>query len=139
MVQGNRKVNLEIASVVGQFVVVQSDTGDGLVAAQVVITFGTLDKRNLHCCNAREVNVNEGQCERNMPGITAAAFISGNIDTNFAFIIESPFLISFRFTADCTGQGAEILIVHGYTTDSHLRFEFIARDKSSQGNKEREE
>jgi len=84
-VQGNRKVDLEMASVVGQLVVVQTDTGDGLVAAQVVITFGTLNKRNLHCCNAREVNVNEGQCERNMPGITAAAFISGNIDTDFAF------------------------------------------------------
>ena len=139
MVQGNRKVDLEIASVVGQFVVVQSDTGDGLVAAQVVITFGTLDKRNLHCCNAREVNVNEGQCERDMPGIIAAAFISGNIDTNFAVVIESPLLVTISFAANGTGQGAEILIVHGYTTDSHLRFEFIAGDKSSQGNKERED
>lgn len=109
-----------MASVVGQFVVVKSDTGDGLVAAQVIFTLGALLKRNLYCRNTWEVNINEGQCERNMPGITAAAFISGNIDTNFAFIIESPFLISFRFTADCTGQGAEILIVHGYTTDSHL-------------------
>lgn len=77
--------------------------------------------------------------ERDVPRIFAAAAISGNIDTDFALIIESPFLISFRFTANRTGQGAEILIVHGYTTDSHLRFEFIAGDKSSQGNKEREE
>lgn len=46
-VQGNRKVDLEMAPVVGQFVVIQTDSGDGLVAAQVVITFGTLDKRNL--------------------------------------------------------------------------------------------
>ena len=84
-VQGNRKVDLEIASVVGQFVVVQSDTGDGLVAAQVIITFGALLKRNPHRRNTREINVNEGQCERNMPGIIAAAFISGNIDTDFAF------------------------------------------------------
>ncbi len=43
-VQGNRKVNLEIASVVGQLVVVQSDTGDGLVAAQVIFTFGALEE-----------------------------------------------------------------------------------------------
>ena len=41
--------------------------------------------------------------------------------------------------ANGTGQGAGILIVHGYTTYSHLRFEFIAGDKSSQGDKEREE
>ena len=58
-VQGNRKVDLEIASVVGQFVVVQSDTGDGLVAAQVIFALGALLKRNLHCRNAREVNVND--------------------------------------------------------------------------------
>lgn len=58
-VQGNRKVDLEIASVVGQLVVVQPDTGDGLVAAQVIFTFGALLKRNLHCRNAREVNVND--------------------------------------------------------------------------------
>ena len=138
-VQGNRKVDLEIASVVGQFVVVQSDTGDGLVAAQVIFTFGALLKRNLHCRNTWEVNVNDRQMERDVPRIFAAAAISGNIDTDFAFIIESPFLISFRFTADRTGQGAEILIVHAYTTDSHLRLEFIAGDKSSQGDKEREE
>lgn len=128
-----------MASVVGQFVVVQTDSGYGLVAAQVVITFGTLNKRNLHCCNAREVNVNEGQCERNMPGITAAAFISGNIDTNFAVIIESPFMITFSFAADDTCQGAEMFFVDGYAADCHLRFEFIAGDKSSQGNKEWEE
>ena len=118
---------------------VQPDTGDGLVAAQVIFTFGALLKRNLHCRNTWEVNVNDRQMERDVPSIFAAAAISGNIDTDFAFIIESPVLISFRFTADRTGQGAEILIVHGYTTDSHLRFEFIAGDKSSQGNKEREE
>lgn len=58
-VQGNRKVDFEMASVVGQLVVVQSDTGDGLVAAQVIFTFGALLKRNLHCRNAREVNVND--------------------------------------------------------------------------------
>ena len=138
-VQGNRKVDLEMASVVGQFVVVKSDTGDGLVAAQVIFTLGALLKRNLHCRNTWEVNVNEGQCERDMPSIIAAAFISGNIDTDLTFVIESPFLVTFRFTADCTGQGAEILIVHGYRTDSRIWFEFIAGDKSSQGNKEREE
>ena len=110
-VQGNRKVDLEIASVVGQFVVVQSDTGDGLVAAQVIITFGALLKRNPHRRNTREINVNEGQCERNMPGIIAAAFISGNIDTDLTFVIESPFLVTFRFTADDTCQGAELFIV----------------------------
>ena len=37
-----------------------------------------------------------------MPGIIAAAFISGNIDTDFGVIIESPFLISFRFIANGT-------------------------------------
>lgn len=58
-VQGNRKVDLEIASVVGQLVVVQSDTEDGLVAAQVIFTFGALLKRNLHRRNAREINVND--------------------------------------------------------------------------------
>lgn len=138
-VQGNRKVDLEIASVVEQLVVVQSDTGDGLVAAQVIFTFGALLKRNLHCRNTWEVNVNDRQMERDVPRILAAAAISGNIDTDFAFIIESPLLVTISFTANGTGQGAEILIVHGYTTDSHLRFEFIAGDKSSQGNKEMEE
>lgn len=58
-VQGNRKVDLEIASVVGQLVVVQADTGDGLVAAQVIFTFGALLKRNLHRRNTWEVNVND--------------------------------------------------------------------------------
>ena len=122
-----------MASVVGQLVVVQTDSGYGLVAAQVVITFGTLDKRNLHCCNAREVNVNEGQCERDMPGITAAAFISGNIDTDFTFVIESPLLVTISFAADDTCQGAEVFIVDGHTADSCLRLNFIAGDKSSQG------
>ena len=74
-----------------------------------------------------------------MPGITAAAFISGNIDTDFTFVIESPLLVTIGFAANGTGQGAGILIVHGYTTYSHLRFEFISGDKSSQGDKEREE
>lgn len=97
--------------VVGQFVVILTDSADGLVAVQVVITFGTLDKQNLHCCNARDVNVNEGQCERDMPSIIAAAFISGNIDTDLTFVIESPFLVTFRFTADDTCQGAELFIV----------------------------
>ena len=138
-VQGNRKVDLEIASVVGQLVVVQSDTGDGLVAAQIIFTFGALLKRNLHCRNTWEVNVNDRQMERDVPRILAAAAIYGNIDTDFTFVIESPLLVTISFAANGTGQGAEILIVHGYTTDSHLRFEFIAGDKSSQGNKEREE
>ena len=128
-----------MASIVGQLVVVQTDTGDGLVAAQVIVTLGALLKRNPHRRNTREINVNEGQCERNMPGITAAAFISGNIDTDFTFVIESPFLISFRFIADGAGQGAELLIVDGYAADSCLRLNFIAGDKSSQGDKEREE
>ena len=74
-----------------------------------------------------------------MPGITAAAFISGNIDTDFTFVIESPLLVTIGFAANGTGQGAGILIVHGYTTYSRLRFEFIAGDKSSQGDKERDE
>lgn len=74
-----------------------------------------------------------------MPGITAAAFISGNIDTDFTFVIESPLLVTISFAANGTGQGAGILIVHGYTTYSRLRFEFIAGDKSSQGDKERDE
>ena len=138
-VQGNRKVDLEMAPVVGQLVVVQTDTGDGLVAAQVIVTLGALLKRNPHRRNTREVNVNEGQCERNMPGITGAAFISGNIDTDFTFVIESPLLVTFSFATDGAGQGAEILIVHGYRTDSYIWLEFIAGDKSSQGNKEREE
>lgn len=128
-----------MASVVGQFVVVQPDTGDGLVADQVVVTLGALLKRNPHRRNTREINVNEGQCERNMPGITAAAFISGNIDTDFTFIIEIPLLVTISFAANGTGQGSEILIVHGYAADSCLRLNFIAGDKSSQGNKEREE
>ena len=122
-----------MASVVGQFVVVQTDTGDGLVAAQVIFTLGALLKRDLHRRNAGEVNVNDRQMERDVSRIFAAAAISGNIDTNLAFIIERPFLISFRFTADRIGQGAEILIVHGYTTDSCIWLEFIAGDKSSQG------
>lgn len=49
MVQGNRKVDLEMASIVGQLVVVQTDTGDGLVAAQLIVTLGALLKRDLHC------------------------------------------------------------------------------------------
>ena len=57
----------------------------------------------------------------------------------FTFVIESPLLVTISFAANGTGQGAGILIVHGYTTYSHLRFEFIAGDKSSQGDKEREE
>ncbi len=138
-VQGNRKVDLEMAPVVGQLVVVQTDTGDGLVAAQVIVSFGTLDKRNTHRRNAGEVNVNDGQMERDVPRILAAAAISGNIDTDFGFIIESPFLISVRFIADGAGQGAELFIVDGYAADSCLRLNFIAGDKSSQGNKEREE
>lgn len=48
-----------MAPVGGQFVVVQTDTGDGLVAAQVIVTLGALLKRNLHCCNTWEVNVND--------------------------------------------------------------------------------
>ena len=128
-----------MASVVGQFVVVQTDTRDGLVAAQVIVTLGALLKRDLHRRNAREVNVNEGQCERDMPRIIAAAFISGNIDTNFAVIIESPFMITFSFAADDTCQGAELFFVDGYAADCHIRLNFIAGDKSSQGNKEWEE
>ena len=128
-----------MASVVGQLVVVQTDTGDGLVAALVIFTFGALLKRNLHCCNTWEVNVNEGQCKRDMPRIIAAAFISGNIDTSFAVIIESPFMITFSFAADDTCQGAELFFVDGYAADSCLRLNFIAGDKSSQGNKEWEE
>ena len=128
-----------MAPVVGQLVVVQSDTGDGLVVAQVVVTLGALDKRDTHRRNAGKVNVNDGQMERDVPRILAAAAISGNIDTDFAFIIESPFLISFRFIADGAGQGAELFIVDGYAADSCIRLNFIAGDKSSQGNKEREE
>ena len=45
--------------VVGQLVVVQTDTGDGLVVAQVVITLGALDKRDTHRRNAGKVNVND--------------------------------------------------------------------------------
>ena len=123
-----------MASVVGQLVVVQTDTRDGLVAAQVIVTLGALLKRNPHRRNTREINVNEGQYERNMPGITAAAFISGNIDTDFTFVIESPLLVTISFAANGTGQGAEILIVHGYAADYHIRLNFIAGDKSSQGN-----
>ena len=74
-----------MASVVGQLVVVQTDTGDGLVAAQVIVTLGALDKRDLHRRNAGKVNVNDGQMERDVPRIFAAAAISGNIDTDFAF------------------------------------------------------
>ncbi len=122
-----------MASVIGQLVVVQTDTGDGLVAAQVIFALGALLERNLHHRNAREVNVNDRQMERDVSRIFAAAAISGNIDTDFAFIIESPFLISFRFTADRTGQGAELFIVDGYAADSCLRLNFIAGDKSSQG------
>lgn len=77
--------------------------------------------------------------ERDVSRIFAAAAISGNIDTDFTFVIESPLLVTISFAANGTGQGAEILIVHGYRTESHLRFEFIAGDKSSQGNKEMEE
>ena len=132
-VQGNRKVDLEMAPVVGQLVVVQTDTGDGLVAAQVIVTLGALLERDLHSRNTWEVNVNEGQCERDMPRIIAAAFISGNIDTDLGVIIESPFLISVRFIADGAGQGAELFIVDGYAADSCIRLNFIAGDKSSQG------
>ena|GEM_PF-6625172 len=48
-----------MASVVGQLVVVQPDTGDGLAAAQVIFTFGALLKRDLHRRNTREINVND--------------------------------------------------------------------------------
>ena len=122
-----------MAPVVGQLVVVQTDTGDGLVVAQVVITLGALDKRDTHRRNAGKVNVNDGQMERDVPRILAAAAISGNIDTDFGVIIESPFLISVRFIADDAGQGAELFIVDGYAADSCLRLNFIAGDKSSQG------
>lgn len=122
-----------MAPVVGQLVVVQSDTGDGLVVAQVIVTFGALDKRNTHRRNTGKVNVNDGQMERDVPVVIAAAAISGNIDTDFGVIIESPFLISVSFTADRTGQGAELFIVDGYAADSCLRLNFIAGDKSSQG------
>ena len=98
-----------MAPVVGQLVVVQADTGDGLVVAQVVITLGALDKRDTHRRNA------------------------GNIDTDFGVIIESPFLISVRFIADDAGQGAELFIVDGYAADSCIRLNSIAGDKSSQG------
>lgn len=128
-----------MASVVGQLVVVQTDTGDRLVAAQVIVTLGALLERDLHRRNTREVNVNEVQCERDMPRIIAAAFISGNIDTNFAVIIESPLLVTFSFAADDTCQGAEMFFVDGYAADCHIRLNFIAGDKSSQGNKEWEE
>ena len=128
-----------MAPVVGQLVVVQTDTGDGLVAAQVIVTLGALLKRDLHRRNAREVNINDRQMERDVPVVIAAAAISGNIDTNFAVIIESPLLVTVRFIADGAGQGAELLIVDGYAADSCLRLNFIAGDKSSQGNKEREE
>lgn len=122
-----------MASIVGQLVVVQTDTGDGLVAAQVIVTLGALLERNLHSRNTWDVNVNEGQCERDMPRIIAAAFISGNIDTNFAVIIESPLLVTFSFAADDTCQGAEMFFVDGYAADCHIRLNFIAGDKSSQG------
>lgn len=122
-----------MASVVGQFVVVQTDTGDGLVVAQVIVTFGALDKRDTHHRNAGKVNVNDGQMERDVPVVIAAAAISGNIDTDFGVIIESPFLISVRFIADDAGQGAELFIVDGYAADSCIRLNFIAGDKSSQG------
>lgn len=128
-----------MASIVGQFVVVQTDTGDGLVAAQVIVTLGALLERDLHCRNTWEVNVNDRQMERDMPGITAAAFISGNIDTDFTFIIESPLLVTISFAADDTCQGAELFFVDGYAADCHIRLNFIAGDKSSQGNKEWEE
>lgn len=122
-----------MASIVGQFVVVQTDTGDGLVVAQVIVTFGALDKRDTHRRNAGKVNVNDGQMERDVPVVIAAAAISGNIDTDFGVIIESPFLISVRFIADDAGQGAELFIVDGYAADSCIRLNFIAGDKSSQG------
>ena len=48
-----------MASVVGQLVVIQSDTEDGLVVAQVVVTLGALDKRDTHRRNAGKVNVND--------------------------------------------------------------------------------
>ena len=102
-----------MAPVVGQLVVVQTDTGDGLVVAQVVVTLGALDKRDTHRRNAGKVNVNDGQMERDVPVVIAAAAISGNIDTDFGIIIESPFLISVRFIADDAGQGAELFIVDG--------------------------
>ena len=47
-VQGNRKGYFQMAPVVGQLVVVQTDTGDGLVVAQVIVTLGALLKRDLH-------------------------------------------------------------------------------------------
>lgn len=77
--------------------------------------------------------------ERDVPRIFAAAAISGNIDTDFTFVIESPLLVTISFAANGTGQGAEILIVDGYAADCLIRLNFIAGDKSSQGNKEREE
>lgn len=128
-----------MASVVGQFVVVQTDTGDGLVVAQVIVTFGALDKRDTHRRNAGKVNVNDGQMERDVPVVIAAAAISGNIDTDFGVIIESPFMITFSFAADDTCQGAELFFVDGYAANCHIRLNFIAGDKSSQGNKEWEE
>lgn len=48
-------------------------------------------------------------------------------------------MITISFSANGTGQGAELLIVDGYAADSCLRLNFIAGDKSSQGDKEREE
>lgn len=77
--------------------------------------------------------------ERDVPRIFAAAAISGNIDTDFTFVIESPLMITFSFAADDTCQGAELFFVDGYAADCLIRLNFIAGDKSSQGNKEREE
>lgn len=57
-VQGNRKVDLEMASIVGQLVVVQTDTGDGLVAAQVIV--------NPRCAPQEEFALSQylgGQCQ----------------------------------------------------------------------------
>ena len=109
-----------MASVVGQLVAVQPDTGNGLVAAQVIFALGALDKRDTHRRNAGKVNVNDRQMERDVPVVIAAAAISGNIDTDFGVIIESPFLISVRFIADGAGQGAELFIVDGYAADYNL-------------------
>lgn len=48
-------------------------------------------------------------------------------------------MITFSFAADDTCQGAELFFVDGYAADCLIRLNFIAGDKSSQGNKEREE
>lgn len=52
---------------------------------------------------------------------------------------ESPLLVTISFAADDTCQGAELFFVDGYAADCHIRLNFIAGDKSSQGDKEREE